>query len=77
MVGSSVECEVVLKSKYISRRQMMIIESIQSDKIKQSESSKYNYFMVCLSLTNFTSMSYSQRTKAGTGLIFFAHSVKY
>jgi len=33
--------------------------------------------MVCLSQTNFTSLSYPIKIKAGVGLIFFAENVKY
>ena len=56
---------------------MLIIEDRKHDKIKISDSSKYNFSVVCLSQTNFTSLSYPIRVKAGVGLIFFANSVKY
>lgn len=35
MVGSSQDCDIVLKNKYISRKQMLIIEEVKSGKIKE------------------------------------------
>jgi hypothetical protein len=75
MVGSASDCDLQLKSKYISRKQMLIIEDRRT--VKQTEADRYSYSIVCLSLTNFTSVRYQRRTKAAVGLIFFGDEVKY
>ena len=76
-VGSSVDCDITLKSKYISRKQMTIIEEVKSDIMKSSQHNKHNFSIVCLSQTNFTTITYPHRVKAGTGLIFFGRDIKY
>ena len=77
IVGSSSESDIPLKSKYISRKQMVIIEELKSDVMKSSQHNKHNFSIVCLSQTNFTTISYPHRVKAGVGLIFFGGDVKY
>jgi hypothetical protein len=77
MVGSSPECDIVLKSKYVSRRQMVLVEDVKPDKIKSSDANKYQFSLICLSQTNFTVISYPYRVKAGVGLIFFGKDIKY
>jgi hypothetical protein len=37
MVGSAMDCDLIIKTKYISRKQMLIIEDIKQDKTKQTE----------------------------------------
>lgn len=78
MIGSAVDSDIVLKSKYISRKQMIIIEDRKPDKmLKLSPVKSYNFSIVCLSSTNFTVVKHPQRLKASVGLIFFAGDVKY
>lgn len=77
LIGSSADCDIVLKSKYISRKQLAIIEDKRQEKLKNSDSSKYNFSIVCLSQTNFTSISYPTKIKVGVGLIFFGENTKY
>lgn len=75
--GSSPESDITLKSKYISRKQMVIIEETKSDVMKSSQHNKHNFSIVCLSQTNFTVITYPHRVKAGVGLIFFGGDIKY
>lgn len=75
LLGSAADCDIVLKNKYISRKQMAIIEDLKTGKMKESD--KYNFSLVCLSQTNFTIISYPHETKAYVGLIFYGQNVKY
>lgn len=74
LVGSANDCDFVLKSKYISRKQMLITE--QKKPFKQIQQ-KCNYYIVCLSLTNFTLLQYPYRVRAAVGMIFYAEGTKY
>jgi hypothetical protein len=53
---------------------MSIIEDRKSEKLKETEC---RFTIVCLSQSNFTIVSYPQRTRALVGTIFFGKSIKY
>lgn len=77
MVGSAVDSDLIIKTKYISRKQMLIIEDIKQDKTKQTEYEPMFFSIVCLSQTNPTIFVSPNRIKAHPGTIFFTHNVKY
>ena len=45
--------------------------------MKGSDINKHNFSLVCLSQTNFTTVTYPNRVKTGVGLIFYANDIKY
>ena len=56
---------------------MTIVEEDKYDLIQSSQHNKYNFSIVCLSQTNFTTVSYPHRVKTGVGLIFYGRDIKY
>lgn len=66
--GSSVDSDVRIKNKYVSRKQFMIIEE---DEISSKENSSLLPFsLVCLSSSNFTMITYNREEKLWPGMIF-------
>lgn len=66
--GSSMDCDIKIKNKYVSRKQFMIIE--EDEKGFSSQQSRLPFSIVCLSSSNFTMVSYQREEKLKVGMIF-------
>jgi hypothetical protein len=75
-VGSAADNDIVIKSKYVSRKQVMIIEDRKAEKTKEKDEPQF-FSVVCLSQTNFTSVKYPRVFKLHIGDIFYCEGVKY
>ena len=53
MVGSSADNEIVVNSKYVSRRQLMLVEETKRESKTEKSNDHRHFFVICLSQTNF------------------------
>jgi hypothetical protein len=76
-VGSAADNDIVIKSKYVSRKQLMLVEERRPEKGKEKEGDLRSFSAVCLSQTNFTSVKHPRTFKLHVGDIFFCGKAKY
>jgi hypothetical protein len=68
--GSSVDSDIKIKNKYVSRKQFMVIEE-EEEKLVTKEAI-LPFSLVCLSSSNFTMLKYNREVRLRTGMIFRA-----
>ena len=68
--GSSVDSDIKIKNKYVSRKQFMVIEE-EDEKLVTNETI-LPFSLVCLSSSNFTMVKYNREVKLRAGVIFRA-----
>ncbi len=56
--GSSIDSDVKIKNKYVSRKQFMLIE--EDEKVLPGSSAHPPFSLVCLSSSNFTMVIYNR-----------------
>ena len=77
MVGSSADNEIVVNSKYVSRRQLMLVEETKRESKTEKSNDHRHFFVICLSQTNFTTVKYPKAIKLQVGLMFYLEDIKY
>jgi hypothetical protein len=66
--GSSVDSDIKIKNKYVSRKQFMVIE--EEDEKVMSSKAHLSFSLVCLSSSNFTMVKYDREVRLRVGMIF-------
>ena len=68
--GSSVDSDIKINNKYVSRKQFMVIE--EEDEKLVTKEAILPFSLVCLSSSNFTMLKYNREVSLRTGTIFRA-----
>lgn len=66
--GSSVDSDIKIKNKYVSRKQFMVIEE-EDEKLVLNQTN-LPFSLVCLSSSNFTMVKYNREVRLRVGMIF-------